>query len=251
MMDSGASIRPDIEVDHRDAAASPGGSIVNTGTLTLDQHGLDRLNGTSYEEIAAWGDSLTAGNSAGPGNQYPALLAKDFNDDRTVLNEGEGGDTSTQVADRLIAAASLLDDTVIIWAGLNNVTDPTQVMADTARMVSALGSNTHYVIMSLINPDGPNDLPGRPVSNDVNNINSQLAATYPGHYLDVLSILINDYNPASPTDVVDHNNGVVPTSLRIDDGHLNAAGNAIVAEALYNFITTKLDGSLPPTFTIA
>jgi autotransporter passenger strand-loop-strand repeat protein len=250
-MDANASIRPDIESDHRSAATSPGGSIVNNGTLTLDQHRLDALNGTSYEEIAAWGDSLTAGNAAGPGNQYPSLLAKDFNGGRTVLNEGEGGDTSTQVADRLIAATSLRKDTVIIWAGLNNVTDPTQVMADTASMISALGSNSHYVIMSLINPDGPNDLPGGSVSNDINNINSQLAATYPGHYLDVLSILINDYNPSSPTDVVDHNNGVVPTSLRIDDGHLNAAGNAIVAEALYNFITTQLDGSLPPTFTIA
>jgi autotransporter passenger strand-loop-strand repeat protein len=231
--------------------ASPGGSIVNTGTLTVDQDSLDALNGTSYEEIAAWGDSLTAGNAAGPGNQYPSQLAKDFNGDRTVLNEGQGGDTSTQIADRLIAATSLLNDTVVIWAGLNNVTDPSQVLADTERMVSALGSNTHYVILSLINPDGPNNLPGHSVYNDIAEVNAQLASTFPGHYLDVLSILVNDYNPASPTDVVDHNNGVVPTSLRLDDGHLNAAGNAIVAQAVHNFIATRLDGPLPPTFTIA
>jgi lysophospholipase L1-like esterase len=192
--------------------ASPGGSIVNTGTLTVDQDSLDALNGTSYEEIAAWGDSLTAGNAAGPGNQYPSQLAKDFNDERTVLNEGQGGDTSTQIANRLIAATSLLNDTVIVWAGLNNVTDPTQVLADTARMVSALGSNTHYVILSLINPDGPNNLPDHSVYKDISEVNAQLASSYPGHYLDVLSILINDYNPSSPTDVVDHNNGVVPTS---------------------------------------
>jgi autotransporter passenger strand-loop-strand repeat protein len=240
----------DLEGNHRDAA-SPGGSIVNTGTLSLDQVSLDALNGTSYEEIVAWGDSLTAGNEAGVGNQYPTILAADFDGTRTVLNEGKGGQTSTQIAARLIAATTLQDDTEVIWAGGNNCTDPTQVMADIASMVAALGSNTHYVILSLLNGSGPHETKGGSVYNDIIGINNDLAATYPGHYLDVRSILVSDYNPAIPTDVVDYNDDVVPSSLRVDDGHLNAAGNTIVAQAVENFITTQLDGPLPPTFTIA
>ncbi|WP_174300517.1 Ig-like domain-containing protein [Caulobacter sp. S45] len=225
--------------------------IVNNGVLTLDQDSLDALNGASYREIVTWGDSLTAGNGAGQGNQYPSILAADFNYDRAVLNEGKGGDTSTEIVNRLVAATSLLNDTVVIWAGRNNNADPTTVMADIARAVSALGSNTHYVILSILNADAPNEAKGGSGYEDIVNLNSQLASTYPGHYLDVRSILVSDYDPSSPTDVVDHNNDVVPTSLRVNDGHLNAAGNAIVASALHDLITSKLDGPPPPRFTIS
>lgn len=53
--------------------------------------------------IAAWGDSLTLGFGAAPGEDYPALAASLFSPTRIVENHGIGGQTSTQIAARLNA----------------------------------------------------------------------------------------------------------------------------------------------------
>ncbi len=51
--------------------------------------------------VVAWGDSLTAGAGAtAPARRYPAVAAGLYTPARTVVNQGIGGQTSTQIAAR-------------------------------------------------------------------------------------------------------------------------------------------------------
>ena len=54
-----------------------------------------------WQNIAAWGDSLTYGNQDGTATTYPATLTALSG--RYVLNGGIGGNTSTQIRTRMLA----------------------------------------------------------------------------------------------------------------------------------------------------
>lgn len=53
--------------------------------------------------IVAWGDSLTAGAGATPGQSYPDIAESLFAFQRDIANEGIGGQTSTAIAARMNA----------------------------------------------------------------------------------------------------------------------------------------------------
>ena len=115
---------------------------------------------------------------------------------------------------------SLNDGTVIIWAGRNNYSDPSQVESDIANMVSHLGPNTHYLIVSVLNGDYPDEIAGTAVYQQIVDLNNTLAATYPGHYLDLREYLVQNGLAAAsitPTalDRDDIANDVPPTSLHL------------------------------------
>src|ERR1035437_2659914 len=199
----------------------------------------------SYYPIAAWGDSLTAG-AGGAGVTYPNALQTDLSG-RSVYNGGVGGETSTQIETRMVADTTKAGYTVIIWAGRNNYSATTTVEADIATMVASLGSNRHYLIMSVMNGSyGANEQIGGTGYNQIQSINTYLAATYPGHYIDIREYIIQyglidaGITPTSQ-DLTDITNDVPPTSLRYDSVHLNAAGYTIVARQVANFITNNLD----------
>ncbi|MFC7703158.1 hypothetical protein ACFQXB_02975 [Plastorhodobacter daqingensis] len=62
--------------------------------------------------VVAWGDSLTAGAGVtGAGRRYPAVASGLFTPPRTILNEGIGGQTSTQIAARQGAVPILVTAT--------------------------------------------------------------------------------------------------------------------------------------------
>ncbi len=186
---------------------------------------------SSSINIATWGDSLTAGGQDG-GQPYPFQLAAltGYN----VYNGGIGGQTSTQIAARMVADTAKHSWPTIIWAGRNNHNSPATVEADIASMVAALDSNTKYIILGVTN--GNTETSGTSDYNNIIQINTYLAATYGNRFIDIRSYLVSLYNPASPQDVTDHNNDVIPTSLRYDWQHLNTAGYGDVA----NEIMTKL-----------
>lgn len=186
--------------------------------------------------IAAWGDSLTA-------QVYPDLLTQAIV--RPVLNLGIAGDTSTQIRTRFSAKPEAYGDTTIIWAGRNNYSDPSTVLADIAAMVSALGHN-RYIILSVINGNFPSEYIGQPDYNTIISINNSLASTYGAHYWDIRAELVAAYNPSLPQDVIDHSNDVPPTSLRNTNDflHLNPAGDQIVANRIAALLPTVETGNL-------
>lgn len=180
--------------------------------------------------FAAWGDSLTVGTGGTPYTTTLATLRNAF-----VYNGGVGGDTSTQIKTRMLADTAKYSYYTIIWAGRNNFTSPATVKADIAAMVAAL-TTTKYVVLSVLNQDAAAEWSGGADYTTITTLNSDLATTYSGHYVDVRADLVAGYNVALPQDVIDHGHDVPPTSLRSDAIHLNTAGYTLVANSVNTYI---------------
>lgn len=170
--------------------------------------------------IAVWGDSLALGLTNALQALYPT---------RATYMGGVGGQTSTQVAARMLADTSHRDWLTVIWAGRNNWTDPVTVKADIAAMVAAL-PHGHYVVVGIINGDYSSEYTGTPGLATIEALNSNLATTYGSRFVEARAPLIAAADPASAQDAIDVAHGVPPTSMRgTDPLHLNAAGQAVVA----------------------
>jgi lysophospholipase L1-like esterase len=169
--------------------------------------------------VACWGDSLTQGNQDLTGVSYPGVLQQLLG--VPVYNGGVDGQTSTQIAARMLAATNMYGYTDVFWAGRNNYKQPlpsvpeSQVLSDIASMVNALASSPKkFLVLSVPNGDGIWDLKGTQDYNRIMALNSALAATYPNNYLDIRSYLVSQYDPSDLLDVFDHENDVWPASLR-------------------------------------
>ena len=134
-----------------------------------------------------------------------------------VYNGGVGGNTSTQIATRMLAATDKYGDITIIWAGRTNYWSQSQVLADVASMVSVLSSPKQFLVMSVLNGNLPGETKGSSNYNAIVSMNNALAAAYPNNYLDIRSYLVSQYNQENPADVIDHSNDTVPYSLRAVD----------------------------------
>ncbi|HKB92184.1 MAG TPA: GDSL-type esterase/lipase family protein [Opitutaceae bacterium] len=183
---------------------------------------------TTMNNVAAWGDSLTQGTGGTP---YPTQLGNlTFH---AVYNGGIYGETSTQIKNRMLAATDKYVCTTIIWAGRNNYADPATVKADIAAMVSALG-HTKYLVVGVINGNYSGEYSGQSGYATLVQLNTDLAAAYGSHFVDIRTCLVSHYDPNNPQDVADHAKDIPPTSLRSDPIHLNTAGYSVVANNLYS-----------------
>ena len=186
----------------------------------------------NISQIITWGDSLTFGLGGG-GVTYPNVLQQLSS--IKVINEGVSGNTSKQIAARMVDSTRYYSSPVIIWAGKNNFRDTTQVKNDIALMVSKL-THKDYLILSIINGEYTLEQKGNSDYVIINKLNAYLSATYGSHYIDVRSYLVSHYDPTKPADVTDFNNDIPPASLRSDSLHLNAAGYTLVAKKVYESI---------------
>jgi len=182
---------------------------------------------------AAWGDSLTVGTGGTP---YTTPLATSTG--QSVYNGGVGGETSTQIKVRMLAATARLGNFTIIWAGRNNFNAPTVVKADIAAMVAALG-HQRYLILSVLNQSVALEYSGAADYLTIVQLNADLAALYPDNYLDIRAYLVSQYNAGIPQDVIDFGRDVPPSSLRSDAAHLNTAGYAAVAARVQVWLTAN------------
>ncbi len=227
------------------ARLSVNGNGYLSGSLNVGDAATTRTNlGLTYlstsnlgaYNIAAWGDSLTQGGSGT--YTYPQQLSWLLNG-RNVYNGGISGQTSTQIASRMLASPDKYSYDTIIWSGRNDFTNAATVEANIASMVAALG-HQRFLIMSIMN--GPNEPSGNSNYTAIMAINAYLAATYPNNYLDIRSYIVqNGLTDAgiTPTaqDLIDISNDVPPTSLRADSVvHLNTTGYALVAKQVANYI---------------
>ena len=108
----------------------------------------------------------------------------------------------------------------IFWEGRNNLFTttagpwgPGQVQSDIAAQVAALPSGLNYLVLPVLNQNYAGERKGTANYAAIISFNNSLAATYGTHFLDVRSLLVNAYNPASPVDVTDHSYDMPPTSL--------------------------------------
>jgi hypothetical protein len=181
-----------------------------------------------------WGDSITV-----PVAANLSVIATG----RTVFDGSGIGETSGQVAARALANANTRSWIAVIWCGHNNfqLGGVDQIVSDIASMVNQLApsNGNRFVVVSLDNPDTPAGIRGGTQYVQEMQINAQLQAMWPNNYLDARSALVADYDPNNAQDVQDHNNDVVPSSLRYDEIHFRQAGSLFAATLIRDFIVGK------------
>ena len=106
-------------------------------------------------------------------------------------------------------------------------------------MAELAPGNDRFLVLSVINKARPEEIRGGTVYNTIVHLNNELAATYPGRYLDIRAWLVSQFNPASAQDVADAQNDVVPSSLRFDEIHLNNDGSVLVAKKVKEFLDAR------------
>lgn len=201
----------------------------NASTLNIEKRILqpesNRLPQASTD-IFGWGDSLTAGAGSTGGLSYPVDLATltGFG----ITNKGVGGETSTQIKDRLVADTGNYGRSVIIWAGRNNYVDATTVKADIATMVSTIG-HSRYLVVSILNGEYGGEYKGLMYYNMIVQLNADLKAIYGSRYVELREYLVSLHDN-SAQDLIDFGHDIVPTSLRSDPIHLNNLGYQKTAE---------------------
>jgi hypothetical protein len=191
-------LSPGTRYDFQVVSASPAG--VSTFGVNL----------TGFT-IWAWGDSQTLGGNDGNAINYPNTLANALN--VPVMNEGVGGNTSTQIAQRMLATPASFGpgNCNVFWAGSNNPTQISQILSDDASMVNALATPC-YLILGDVNFITYSI--GTTIYQDLVAASASLAAAYPNNYLDIRELVVQAYNPSLPLDVANHANDVMPASLR-------------------------------------
>jgi len=197
-------------------------------------------NASLSPNIALWGDSLTWGYAP----QVVSLLSG-----REVFNGGVIGETSTQIADRMVADTAHRDWVSVFWYGHNNLKDPAtidlqrdpaQVKADIARSVAALApGNTRFLVLSVVNQDKDGERRGDPVYNAILQLNADLAAAYPNNYFDIRSWMVNQADQSKPEDVASFQADLPARSLRWDEVHLTFDGYVAVAKKVRELIASR------------
>jgi len=130
-----------------------------------------------------------------------------------------------------------LSSVVVIWAGRGNASAVDQVKADITAMVNSLGGNPNFIVLTVLNGEyGATEYSGGTLYANIIAINNWIVATYPNNSIDIRSYLVSQYNASVPQDVIDFGHDLVPSSLRYDSLHLNAAGNLLVAQKVSAFI---------------
>jgi len=180
--------------------------------------------------FSMWGDSLTVGTFPEAARRMPYFSA---------YNGGVGGETSSQIKVRMVAATSKTGDSTIIWAGSNDVADSGDATAiealtlsNVAEMVSKLTTDRYFVLSIFNNSTRTIGTFGY---NLTMSINEALAAAYPGHFIDMRAHLLAK-GTGTGQDAIDVNNGVIPASLRVDSIHLTTAGYQIAAQYIGEFV---------------
>jgi hypothetical protein len=187
--------------------------------------------------IAAWGDSLTAAD-------YPRILAGKTG--MEVVNGGVNGQTSSQIAARMLADPHLHRCPTILWAGRNNYDQPQTVLRDMDAMVAALalvGNTNRFLVLGVINSSyGSYEDQGTLPHRLIVDLNRTLSERFGDRFVPVREILIDAYDPKNASDRVDFAHDVPPGSLRSDELHLNESGYRVLVEYLLQHKMTLLRG---------
>jgi hypothetical protein len=89
-----------------------------------------------------------------------------------------------------------------------------------------------YLVLSIFTQDTAYNRLGGAGYDAIMYVNSVLAYEYGLRYFDLLSYIVDQYNPDIPQDVIDHGNNVPPSSFRADTIHLNTEGSILALKRL-------------------
>lgn len=211
--------------------------------LNAESQGYQAAASIPVKSVAAWGDSLTAGNEDNTGVTFPNVLVSLVN--QYVYNGGVGGETSSQITARMLAIPTKFsrwsDYCTIIWSGRNNYASQSTVLADVASMVAIAPVPSCYLVMSVLNGEYTAEHSGGASYTQITSLNTALAAAYPGHYVDIRALLISQANLGNVLDAFDSVQDIPPASLRV-----SSAGTVttIADSSTCSFTYTLTSGAL-------
>lgn len=134
----------------------------------------------------------------------------------------------------------------LIWAGKNDITsggDMNTIADAVTKMVAYLSPKTRYLVLGHFADNYM--VPGNGNRIRMDTENNRLASTYGSLYVDINGYLASSQlwvdtgiTPTS-TDLTDQSNGVLPTSIRYNGGHMNSAGYAAVSKYVGDIMATQ------------
>lgn len=128
----------------------------------------------------------------------------------------------------------------VFWYGHNNDRDPTTIKADIAASIAHLApGNTRFLVLSILNQAKPDEVKGTDGYATILQLNADLAALYPGNYVDVRAWLIAHYDTNNAQDVADFQSDVLPSSFRYDEIHMRNEGSVLVAQRVKQALDDK------------
>lgn len=131
-------------------------------------------------------------------------------------------------------------DITVLWLGRNNWEKPDVAYQDTVDCVEHLSATNKKFIVSAFAPGDSESGQQTGVTAKSIIMADMLRNKYPRNFIDLRQVLINAYDPNTPQDVIDFAARKSPPSSLTSDGlHLNDAGAQVVANAIFEFITTK------------
>lgn len=197
----------------------------------------------NFNQINAWGDSFIG---AGALHKWSQIFGNLYG--KSMVHNGVGGDTSTQIKDRMILSSTTATDIVIIEAGINNWFDPETIKADIAEMVSTI-PHDHYIVSAVIGRNNNADFQiGGSAWTTLVTLNTDLAAIYPNNFVDIRRALTEAYDPNIPAEVTAHNLDITTTRLQDDGLHPTDDGQYAICRAIWDsMVSRKMVTNLPIT----
>lgn len=124
-----------------------------------------------------------------------------------------------------------------IWAGKNDITsggDMNTIADAVTKMVAYLAPKTRFLVLGHFADNYM--VPGNSNRIRMDTENNRLASTYGSLYVDINGYLassqlwVDTGITPTATDLTDQSNGVLPTSIRYNGGHMNSAGYTAVSK---------------------
>tara|TARA_Y100001933_G_scaffold264586_1_gene331109 strand:+ start:4163 stop:5197 length:1035 start_codon:yes stop_codon:yes gene_type:complete len=228
---------------------NPGTGQIKIGSLSDDsisriaaRLGVAQTGGT----IWCWGDSMTYGQGATTPatDSYPAVLASLSS--RAVRNEGVPGETSTEIATRMLATTDAHGSLNILWVGRNDLGQRETIRDNVVAMAAAVReAGGQLLVMPPANGEDEGVGQANAFRHTYVTENEQtLEAVAGGDFIPLRRWAIDfglEEAGITPTtqDDTDVAADTVPDSLRFDGVHWNTDAYAAAASFIYNCIQTR------------
>lgn len=210
--------------------------------------------GNVVTPLVGWGDSLSNGTHYVGAAQQSDATGRAF---RRFVSKGNSGETSAQIAVRMLADTTYNSYVQVIWAGRNDINNTNQtvdvasIKSNVAAMVAAARARSgKFLVVGVTNGNiavngGFNltnsEASGTPIWTAVTQLNTDLAALYAPNFLDIRSILVAQGALGDVDDQADMALDVPPRHLMLDDVHYTSVPVSPYAYSGQNYYGKQIE----------